>query len=82
MQAFRDTYGITEEDESELYGIWLLAEEASIEGGRFGEMNQNLIYHLVLRGGVGTNGVRWCAANYACHLENRRESLRLTFVPI
>ena len=51
VQTFRDTYGITEEEENKLYGIWLLAEEASIEGGRFGEMNQNLIYHLVLRGG-------------------------------
>ena len=51
VQAFRNTYGITEEEENEIYGTWLLAEQASIEDGRFGERNQTLVYHLVLRGG-------------------------------
>ena len=63
VQAFRDTYGVTKEEENEVYGVWLLAEEASIDGGRFGEMNQSLIYHLVLRGG-------WAPMEYVGALRN------------
>ena len=50
-QSFRDTYGITKEEESEIYGIWLMAEQASMQDGRFGDLNQTLVYQLVLRGG-------------------------------
>ena len=50
-QTFRDTYGITKEEENEIYGIWLMAEQASMQDGRFGELNQTLVYQLVLRGG-------------------------------
>ena len=47
--AFIAKYNITEDELTQRYGIWQLAEEAS-RGGRFGEPDPELVLNLVIRG--------------------------------
>jgi hypothetical protein len=50
--AFMKKYGVkdTDPERTELYHVWLLAEEAS-RGGRFGRPDPELVFNLVVRGG-------------------------------
>ena len=53
-KKFCKKYGIDINDEKfneEPYYIWQLAEEASRDDGRFGELNPELVLQLILRGG-------------------------------
>ena len=48
VEAFIKKYNITDEEQ---YGVWSLAEEASI-GGRFGKPDPKLVFNLVCRSGT------------------------------
>jgi len=50
-EDFVKTYGIDDEELKEIYSVWKLAEEAS-RGGRFGKPNPELVFQLVIRGGM------------------------------
>lgn len=49
VEKFINKYGI--EDDEDRYGVWKLAEEAS-RGGRFGKPDPELVFNLVMRGGL------------------------------
>jgi hypothetical protein len=48
-QKFIEKYGI--DDDEDQYWVWKLAEEAS-RGGRFGKPDPELVFNLVIRGGL------------------------------
>lgn len=49
VENFMNKYGI--EVDEDRYGVWELAEEAS-RGGRFGKPDPELVFNLVMRGGL------------------------------